>query len=122
MEFGKREKGFHLALYFTLNESFSSKYFLSRNGSALVAFTVGDSFSAGDGYVILAAHSDSPCLKVKPVSRMKGPGGYNQLDVACYGGGLWGTWFDRDLFEIPPPHLHIVNGEYHIYISKCVMW
>ncbi len=38
----------------------------------------------------------SPCLKLKPVS--KGiKSGYLTVNVEPYGGGLWHTWFDRDL-------------------------
>ena len=73
------------------------QYFFSRNGSALVAFKIGEEFVPGNGFVVLAAHSDSPCLKLKPVSKFSGPRGYNQLDVTCYGGGIWRSWFDRDL-------------------------
>jgi len=38
----------------------------------------------------------SPCLKLKPVSKGK-KAGYLMANVEPYGGGLWHTWFDRDL-------------------------
>ena len=61
-----------------------------------MALTVGGEFEPGNGFKVVGAHTDSPVLKVKPVSNMEGSG-YTQLGVECYGGGLWHTWLDRDL-------------------------
>lgn len=72
------------------------KYFFTRNMSAIAAFAVGGAYTAGDGFVILAAHTDSPCPKLKPVSKSS-KAGFLEVGTQPYGSGLWHTWFDRDL-------------------------
>lgn len=77
------------------------KYFYTRNQSSIVAFAVGAHFEpavadSASGFSIIGAHTDSPCIKLKPVSKFK-KAGYQALNVVPYGGGLWHTWFDRDL-------------------------
>ena len=75
------------------------KHFVVRNdlsGSSIIAFAVGEKWKAGNPFAMVATHVDSPCLKVKPVS-IRSTSGYLQLGVQTYGGGLWHTWFDRDL-------------------------
>ncbi len=71
-------------------------YYLSRENGAIIAFTLGSDEECVDGFRMLAAHTDSPCLQIKPRPDMKN-GSYHQLGVEIYGGGLLGTWFDRDL-------------------------
>ena len=72
------------------------KYYLQRNGSSLVAFIAGSEAGPAEGLRMVGAHTDSPCLMVKP-SPEKIKRGYFQLGVEVYGGALLNPWFDRDL-------------------------
>ncbi|KAK4279529.1 hypothetical protein QN277_011299 [Acacia crassicarpa] len=89
--------GFHLL---NENEEWDLKpggrYFFTRNMSCIVAFAVGEKYSIGNGFHVIAAHTDSPCLKLKPKSASS-KSGYLMVNVQTYGAGLWHTWFDRDL-------------------------
>ncbi len=72
------------------------KYFVIRGGSSLVAFNIGSESVLEQGVRIVGAHTDSPCLKVKPKPELFRKG-YFQLGVEVYGGVLLNPWFDRDL-------------------------
>ena len=73
------------------------KYYYTINKTTLVAFVVGKKYKEGNGFKVIGGHTDSPNLKVKPRSKRSGGSGCVMLNVDCYGGGLWHTWFDRDL-------------------------
>ncbi|KAI0459939.1 aminopeptidase-like protein [Xylaria acuta] len=73
------------------------KYFATRNGSSVVAFTVGKAYKPGNGVAMIAGHIDAVTAKVKPVSKKPTTAGYVQLGVAQYAGALNETWWDRDL-------------------------
>ena len=72
------------------------KRYVCVNGSALMAFVVGDAPAAA-GFRIIAAHSDSPCFRVKPRCEMLTEGGVVRLNTEVYGGPILYTWFDRPL-------------------------
>lgn len=69
-------------------------YVVTRNDSSIIAFRLGEDIQAG--MQMLGAHTDSPCLKLKPKPDLLNQG-YFQLGVEVYGGALLHPWFDRDL-------------------------
>lgn len=72
------------------------KYFVTRNDSSVIAFTTPTLDFAHQGFRMIGAHTDSPCLKLKPNAHVE-RFGYHQLGVEVYGGVLLHTWLDRDL-------------------------
>ena len=74
----------------------AGKYFLVRSDSSIVAFILGNDSCVEQGIRLVGAHSDSPCLKVKPTPEIL-KNDYLQLGVEIYGGVLLNPWFDRDL-------------------------
>ncbi len=72
------------------------RYYLTRNDSSIIAFVYGKADLVEHGIRMVGAHTDSPCLKVKPHPEMVRQG-YFQLGVETYGGVLLNPWFDRDL-------------------------
>lgn len=71
-------------------------YWLTRAGRSLIAFRLGEQGVAETGVRMMGAHTDSPCLKVKPKAEILRQGCL-QLGVEVYGGVLMHPWFDRDL-------------------------
>jgi aspartyl aminopeptidase len=72
------------------------KYYVVRNGSSIIAFVIGSAPVSDSGLRMTAAHTDSPCLMLKPQPDMAREG-CRQLGVEVYGGALLNPWFDRDL-------------------------
>jgi len=72
------------------------KYFLTRNGSSLVAFVVGARYRASNSIAMIGTHMDALTMRIKPVS-MERQVGFEQLKVSPYSGGGGMTWWDRDL-------------------------
>lgn len=69
-------------------------YVVTRNDSSIIAFRTGKDISKG--IRMIGAHTDSPCLKIKPKPEVE-KHGYYQLGVEVYGGALLQPWLDRDL-------------------------
>lgn len=70
-------------------------YFVTRNGSALIAFTV--PARNMKGMHIIASHSDSPSFKIKENPELASEGHYIRLNIEGYGGMIRAPWFDRPL-------------------------
>jgi aminopeptidase I len=73
------------------------KYYVTRNGSSLVAFAIPTDYKPGNGVAMAAGHIDALTARLKPVSKKPCTAGYLQLGVAPYAGALNPTWWDRDL-------------------------
>lgn len=71
------------------------KYYVCRNGSSLIAFRV----PAGEfhGFLMMAAHSDSPSFKLRGKPDAPSAGLYTRLSVESYGSMLCASWLDRPL-------------------------
>ena len=73
------------------------KYYTTKNDTAIFAFTIGEKSPAQTGFKIIAAHSDSPCFRIKPNAEIKCEKGIIKLNTEVYGGPILYTWFDRPL-------------------------
>lgn len=94
-----------LAAEYLKNEGFSAldlgknfrvekggKYYV-ENGTFLAAFTVGQD---ADYFRIAAAHTDWPCMRIKPNPEQI-CGGCCKLSVEAYGSAIFSSWLDRPL-------------------------
>ncbi len=72
----------------------SGKYFINRNGSSVIAFTL--PFNNPKRFMLSASHSDSPCFKIKE-NALVTVDKYQKLATERYGGVLNSTWLDRPL-------------------------
>lgn len=70
--------------------------YLLRDDSALVAVRVGHGSVAEHGYRLVAAHTDSPALRVK-ANGAQARAGVLTLGVEVYGSPILATFTDRDL-------------------------
>lgn len=72
----------------------TGRFYFTQNDSSLIAVSLNAPIE--QGFQIIGAHTDSPCLKIKP-NASYAKNGFLQLGVEVYGGALLAPWFDRDL-------------------------
>ncbi|MDO9322449.1 MAG: M18 family aminopeptidase, partial [Pseudomonas sp.] len=72
------------------------RYYVTRKDSSIISIQIGLRSPLEAGLRLVGAHTDSPCLRVKPNPELQNQG-FWQLGVEVYGGALLAPWFDRDL-------------------------
>ncbi|EAQ67009.1 aminopeptidase, putative [Marinomonas sp. MED121] len=113
MKTALEEKGFtELKENQDWNLQAGGRYFVCRNASSIIAFTTPRLDVHQTGWRMVGAHTDSPCLKLKPNAHVKRYG-YDQLGVEVYGGVLRHTWLDRDLSLAGRVSFSQTNGDIH---------
>ena len=70
-------------------------YYITRNQSTILAFRMPK--KAPRSFMIVASHTDSPMLKLKPNAENTSASHYVRLNTEVYGGTILSTWFDRPL-------------------------
>jgi aspartyl aminopeptidase len=68
-------------------------YYVTREQSSLIAFRMPETVA---GFMVAAAHTDSPCFRIKEHGEIHLEG-YTKLDVDKYGGMIFSAWLDRPL-------------------------
>lgn len=72
------------------------RYFVTRGGSSMIAFTIGQNGLPAFGFNMVGAHTDSPGLRLKPHAAYSSDG-LIRIGVEVYGGPILATFADRDL-------------------------
>ena len=72
------------------------RYYVVRDDSSIIAFSLGSNAVADKGFRLIGAHTDSPGLRVKPKPDQQ-QAGYRRIGVEVYGGPILATFTDRDL-------------------------
>ncbi|MEA5031361.1 MAG: M18 family aminopeptidase [Sphaerochaeta sp.] len=109
------------------------RYYVTTNGSALIAWIVGSGELEDEGFRLVQTHVDSPSIRIKPSPEMAAAGGFLKLNAEVYGSPILSTWLDRPLalagrvslrsaavmhpkqvlVDFPDPQLYIPNISIH---------
>jgi aspartyl aminopeptidase len=109
------------------------RYYVTTNGSALIAWIVGSGELEEQGFRLVQTHVDSPSIRIKPSPEMTAAGGFLKLNAEVYGSPILSTWLDRPLalagrvslrsadvmhprqvlVDFPDPQLYIPNISIH---------
>lgn len=73
------------------------RYYTKRNDSSIIAFAIPAKEADIRGFHMAAAHSDSPCFKIKEKPELTVEEHYLRLNTEKYGGMILSTWLDRPL-------------------------
>lgn len=76
--------------------SLGNSYYTVAYGTSLFAFTIGNILDTIPSIHMASAHTDQPCLRIKPVPESK-TRHYLKINTEVYGGAILNTWFDRPL-------------------------
>lgn len=74
----------------------SSSYYVKPYGTSLFAFTTGKRITQYTDFHIAAAHTDFPCMHIKPIAELLS-NQYLKLNIEVYGTPILNTWMDRPL-------------------------
>ncbi len=89
-------------------------YFVEREGTLVCAFRVPK--KKATSAILLASHTDSPALKIKPRPDVATQG-ISQLLTEVYGGPLLHAWLDRDLAIAG--RIETNAGSKLVYLDEC---
>ena len=62
----------------------TGRYYVIRNGSSIVAFNLVGKSTVESGFRMVGAHTDSPCLKVKPQPEIDSKGYFQLCPLLCW--------------------------------------
>lgn len=74
------------------------RYYVTLWDSACIAFVIPNNMKQAKAplYRLIGAHTDQPCLRIKPSAEIQ-QNGYCKLNAEIYGGPIFSTWLDRPL-------------------------